>query len=134
MTADGRRWRRVDAEHWIHRLGMLQTAVALIGTAGAVLLIGWMTAAWRRDERWAWPAWVLISGSGTILAAARLVDGGLSWLGGAGVLVAALMLVLLMHPDARARWVTPHVVGGSSRTRWGDDTRAGAGGGGARDS
>ncbi|TFV86426.1 hypothetical protein [Blastococcus sp. CT_GayMR16] len=145
----GSRWRRVDAEHWVHRLGMLQTTllvllagwtvlsgfvvglVAAVVPAALAALAGWMTAAWRRDEPWSWPAWVCASGAGAVLSATQLVVGGPTWASCSGLALAVLTLVLLAHPDSRARWLSPSP---PAVTRSGDDTRADAGEGRGRGS
>jgi hypothetical protein len=120
------RWRRFDAEHWVHQLGMLQTTVLTLATlwaatagflAGALWvavipgaaasLTGWLTAAWRRDERWSWPAWSVLSGVGAVVTAGPLAGGQLSWAAAGGFVVNAPMLVLLFHPDSRARFAGP---------------------------
>lgn len=145
----GSRWRRFDAEHWIYRLGMLQTTLLALVTAWVVMaavlagvlghavfavvpglfasLVGWLTAAWGRDERWSWAAWAWVSGVGGVFSAATLASGrpgGGTW---AGLVLATLTLVLLFHPDSRARWLARPAAGAQLVTRSGD-TRADAGG------
>jgi hypothetical protein len=75
---------------------------ALIPGAGATLL-GWMTSAWRRDEPWSWVAWAVVCGLGLLGCLAHVGGSAWSWGDGVTLGVGALTLVLLLHPDSRAR-------------------------------
>jgi hypothetical protein len=118
----GSRWRRVDAEHWVHRLLQTQTflltlwtmwtfvvglasgfVVATLIPASIVALSGWLTSAWRRERAWAW--WVA-----TVLVCVSCVRTGLALIGGATswqtpvlLVFDGLLLLFLLHPDSRAR-------------------------------
>ena len=121
------RWRRVDAEHWVHAWGKVVTAVLGLVTAVATLtglgaglfgavfgavfwgsitgLAGWLTAAWGDERPWAW--WVWTAGTVAVLLTglAALVDG--SWLAVPVGLGGGGLLLLLIHPDSRARIDAP---------------------------
>ena len=121
----GRRWRRLDAEHWVWVLGALETTILALITAWVLLaglmygflgaifaatipgaltaLVGWMTAAWRREERWSWVAWAVVSGTQIPYSLSLLFDPGGDWGDVAVLVAAALTVVLLVHPDSRAR-------------------------------
>lgn len=121
----GRRWQRLDAEHWVWVLGTLQTSILGLVTAAFLLggvvggfltailvaaipgaltaLVGWMTAAWRRDEPWSWLAWAALSGSTVLSSLTDVIDPGLERGDVVALAVSALTVVLLMHPDSRAR-------------------------------
>ena len=116
----GTRWRRLDAEHWVHVAGMVATALLALWTTWALFggwlagvpfvavlpaalasLTGWLTSAWRRERRWAWWVWTV----GSTAAFATALNGVVS---GRGLAVAPLLavgvlLLLLFHPDSRAR-------------------------------
>jgi hypothetical protein len=116
------RWERLDAEHWIWVLGLLQTTalslltlwVAYLGVlAGLVLAAvfpalltgasGAWTSAWRRDKAWAWWVGAIGCALGLVIAPTRWVAHGASWPSVAGAVLNAVLLVLLAHPDSRAR-------------------------------
>jgi hypothetical protein len=118
---DARRaWRRLDAEHWVHVWGMVATTLLGLGTLWALFggwlagvplvavlpaalsaLSGWLTSAWRRERPWSW--WVWTVGSAVVFLASLngLAQGRL--LGGVLVVASGVLLVLLAHPDSRAR-------------------------------
>jgi hypothetical protein len=118
---DARRsWRRLDAEHWVHVSGMALTTLLVIGTAWALLggvlvgaavlavlpaglaaLAGWLTSAWRQERPWAWWAWTIGSAAGTVTALDAVVAGRTAAL--APLLAGGVLLLLLFHPDCRAR-------------------------------
>jgi hypothetical protein len=128
MSARGR-WRRVDAEHWVHVLGMVLTTVLVLWTCAALLgammagfvwlallpagitaLVGKMTSAWRLDRPWSWWAWTVL---GVLLALGGLgglLAGDNPWIQGAWLTFGCLLLVLLSHPDSRARIDAPAAV------------------------
>ena len=114
------RWRRFDAEHWIHVYGMVLTTVLTSWTAWIVLgglfggfvlaalipgafasLVGWMTSAWRREQPWSWWAWTVLATLSFIYALPALADPGLLAL--APLVISGVLLLMLAHPDSRAR-------------------------------
>jgi hypothetical protein len=121
--AQGRR--RLDAEHYVGVLGILATSalglvtawtllagvvlgllpgVVMAAVPGAVTaLVGWLTAAWRRDEPWSWVAWTVLSLLGILGGLAGVAGSGPSWGDVVTLGVGALSLILLLHPDSRAR-------------------------------
>ena len=116
----GTRWRRLDAEHWVHVWGMVVTTVlwlwtmwcALVGLATGFLLVavlpaavavlaGWLTSAWRRERAWAWWVWTVLT---TIAFLSGLTGLGDPWpVTVPWLLVTGTLLALLAHPDSRAR-------------------------------
>jgi hypothetical protein len=114
------RWRRLDAEHWIHVFGIVGTTVLVLWTVWAVpagiaagpvvvavfpaaiaALAGWLTSAWRRERPWSWWVWTALATVGLLsglsaLAQLRLV--AIPW-----CVVSGGLLLLLVHPDSRAR-------------------------------
>jgi hypothetical protein len=114
------RWQRLDAEHWIHVVGMVGTTALVlwtlwvavlgfaVGLAAAALVpaalaavAGWLTSAWRRERPWSWWAWTVPTALAFLSGAAGLADPGpmtLAWL-----VVSGGLLLLLAHPDSRAR-------------------------------
>jgi hypothetical protein len=116
----------------VHVLLMLQTALlvplAALGTlltgsllAGLLLgalasLSGWLTSAWRRELPWSW--WVLttLTGGDALLGLADLVTAGPSWPAVLQLAFEVLFLVLLCHPDSRARTDPRSAVGAGSRS------------------
>jgi hypothetical protein len=137
---DGRsRWQRFDAEHWVHVAGIVLTTVlvlwtlwvALVGLIAGLLLsalvpgaiaalAGWLTSAWRRELPWSWWVWTVLA---TLTVLVGLADPGpatLAWLVAGGGL-----LILLVHPDSRARVQAPAPSRprgvGRRRTRLDDD-------------
>ncbi|WP_324274679.1 hypothetical protein [Blastococcus brunescens] len=121
----------MDAEHWVHVWGRAATAVlgtvtvvATLAGLGAGLLgavigavfwgsltavAGWLTSAWRDERPWAW--WVWTSGTVTVVLTglSAVVDG--SWFAVPWVLVSGVLLLLLVHPDSRARIGVPEPQG-----------------------
>jgi hypothetical protein len=114
------RWRRVDAEHWVHVAGMVGTTLLSAWTAwvlfaglaaglawaalipgAAAALMGALTSAWRRERPWSWWAWTALAAV-AFLAGLPGVTGlrplTLAWLACTGGLLA-----LLSHPDSRER-------------------------------
>jgi hypothetical protein len=79
---------------------------ALIPGACAAL-VAWMTAARRREERWSWLAWTICSGLGAMTSIGRLTAAGSTWASGVGLALSGTMLILLFHPDSRARFGPP---------------------------
>jgi hypothetical protein len=82
--------------------------VALFPGALAALA-GWLTSAWRRERAWSWWAWTVLATLGVLAGLAGLADvrpGGLVWLIAHGGL-----LLLLCHPDSRARTRVPPTSG-----------------------
>jgi len=119
-------WRRLDAEHWVHVWGVVATTLLVIGSLVAVIagfavstpvmavfpvalaaLSGWLTSAWRRERPWAWWVWTI----GSAVGFATALDGLASGRGVAAASLAAsgILLVLLFHPDSRARVERPSV-------------------------
>ena len=118
------RWRRLDAEHWVHVWGIAVTTllalwtvwVVVVGLAGGLLLVavlpasmtalaGWLTSAWRLERPWAWWAWTVGTAVLFLSGLAGLADPGpitVAWL-----VVTGGLLLLLAHPDCRARIGTP---------------------------
>jgi hypothetical protein len=116
------RWRRADAEHWVHVLGMLLSAAAGIWTfvavilaamahavwlallpAGVTALVGTMTTAWRTERPWSWWAWAVLGAIVVLGGVGGLLTGGNPWIHGAWLAFGSLLLVFLAHPDSRAR-------------------------------
>ena len=117
------RWRRVPAEHWILMWGRTVTSLLAIvglvaamaasaGGLGAMLVVatfwglvtslaGWLTAAWRDGTPWSWWVWTV----GTTVLFVAGVSGLVvpSWLTVPWLLVTGGLLLLLAHPDSRAR-------------------------------
>ena len=116
------RWQRLDAQHWVHRLLGVQTFLLVLVTMWAlamglahgflwlavlpavfVALSGWLTAAWRRERRWAWWVATILTGmrfSGGLLA---LLGGDVSWVGLLLLVFDGVLLAFLFHPDSFAR-------------------------------
>jgi hypothetical protein len=64
-------------------------------------LSGWLTSAWARERPWSWWAWTVLVTLAFLSALAGLPGlrpATLAWVGVSGVL-----LLLLAHPDSRAR-------------------------------
>ena len=116
------RWTRLDAQKWVHRIGMLQTGLLILMTCGtafvglvhglmwvAVLpgalatLSGWMTSAWREERPWSWWAWSSVSGFGVLTGLSALLESGPSWRLVLGLVFDGVLLALLAHPQSRAR-------------------------------
>jgi hypothetical protein len=115
------RWHRLEAARWVHRLLMLEVVVLVLVTAvdaiggllvGAPLmwlfpgaltaLAAWVTSAWGEERRWSW--WVVMAL--TVLGAASsllTLASGFSWWRAAVVVLDAVFVVLLVHPDSSAR-------------------------------
>lgn len=121
------RWHRLDASAWVYRLLMLWVAVLGVWTAvtcigglpfGAPLLwlipaaltalAGWLAHAWGEERRWTW--WVVLT---LVLpdAGGYLLDvtTGPSFWRVARLLLDAVLLILLAHPDSTARLRRPAV-------------------------
>lgn len=117
-------WADLDAPRWVYRLGVLQTAILCLCTAGltpvalplgalalAVLavpgaitgLFAWSTSAWRRGRRWAWWMWAVVSGLDVVTGLVQLGAGGSSWSAWYPLAVGAGTMVLLSHPENRYR-------------------------------
>ncbi len=118
----GARWRRLDAEHWVWLLCLVHTTLMalflLVVTVRALrlgmpppylLLVGlplagaaWLTSAWRQERPWSW--WVLttFAGLALVLAAGDLTVAPSWWTSGRSAFY-GLLLLLLAHPDSRAR-------------------------------
>jgi hypothetical protein len=114
------RWRRLDAEHWVHVLGMVLTTVLTLWTAAAVLaglavglvvaavvpaaiasLVGGLTSAWRRERPWAWWGWTVLATVVLLGALPAVLD--MRAVGLPALVVSGVLLLLLVHPDSRAR-------------------------------
>jgi hypothetical protein len=123
-----RRWRRVDAEHWVHVWGMVVTAALALATMWALVggwlagvpfvavlpaalasLAGWLTSAWRRERPWAWWVWTTGAAAAAVTALNTLIAG--RPVAVAALIATGILLLLLFHPDSRARIETsPSVV------------------------
>jgi hypothetical protein len=118
------RWRRLDAEHWVHVAGMVLTTVlvlctfwtALAGLVGGLLVValfpgalaalaGWLTSAWRRERPWSWWVWTVLATLSFLSDLAALADPRPVRL--AGLVVSGGLLLLLAHPDSRTRIQPP---------------------------
>ncbi len=64
---------------------------------------GWLSSAWRRERPWAW--WVLTPLSGLLLLVGvdDLLTVGPSWFRSPRLVFYGVLLLLLAHPDSRAR-------------------------------
>jgi MFS family permease len=136
------RWRRVDAGHWVHVLAGLQTTLLGLATVwvtfgglalglawlglvpGALAaLSGWLTWAWRRNRPWSWYAWTVLAALGVLSALGGVLTDGPGWGDAARLGFSGILLVLLCHPDSRARLDPPppeapmHMVPPSQRYR-----------------
>lgn len=114
------RWQRLEAATWVHRLLVLQVVVLVLLTAvtaigglavGAPLMwllpaalaavAGWLAGAWDEGRRWSWWAVMALTALSTgseLLDLASRLSWRVAWL-----LVDAVVLVLLAHPDSTAR-------------------------------
>ncbi|TFV92279.1 hypothetical protein E4P40_03530 [Blastococcus sp. CT_GayMR20] len=114
-------WQRLDAQRWVHLYGMWQTTLltvwagfSLLGAwlagvlwfvvfpAAITALSGWVTAEWGRGRPWTWYALTVQAGVG-ILLALGLVASGSVVKGSVGLVLVGGLLLLLWHPDCRAR-------------------------------
>jgi hypothetical protein len=116
------RWNRVDAERWAHWLLATQTFVLVLFTLwtllsgwlhGLVLLAAvpailmglsaWLTAAWRKEEQWAWYVATILCGMRVVGNLTGVLAGTASWSTFALVVFDGLLLTFLCHPDSFAR-------------------------------
>ena len=119
-------WRRFDASRWVHRFLVLQ-AVALAWTTASALYLGlysgrfalavaaallpgvatalcaWFAAAWSRERAWTWWAVFVFQIAGLLALASSVASGGLAAGEVGRLLLEAGGLVLVLHPDSRAR-------------------------------
>ena len=129
------RWRRLDAEHWVHVWGMAATTLLVLATVGALFvgwlagvwyvavlpaalasLSGWLTSAWRLERPWSWWAWTVGSAAVFMASLNGLAQGQL--LGAVLFVVSSALLVLLTHPDSRARIESPAATAPEAPVRW----------------
>lgn len=114
------RWRRLDAHAWVHRICILYTVVTALITvavlvAGFVLGAPWLVLiplglafffgrlaqAWGEERRWSWVVLVALSGPGAASGLLSLAVGSRSLLTILYLMIDAVLLVLLVHPDSR---------------------------------
>src|SRR3954454_2989270 len=98
------RWRRLDAEHWVHVAGVVLTTVLVLCTFWTALA-GWLTSAWRREQPWSWWEWTVLATLSFLSELAALADPRPVRL--AGLVVSGGLLLLLAHPDSRTRIQPP---------------------------
>ncbi len=111
----GTGWRRLDAEYWVHMWGMVATTTLVLWALAAVLggpvlallpaalagLAGWLTSAWRQARPWAWWVWTIGGAAAFATALDALVSGRA--VAAAPLVATGVLLLLLFHPDSRAR-------------------------------
>jgi hypothetical protein len=119
---EGSFWQRLDAPRWVHNLAASATTLLCVLTGLALLagvrygvpqmavlpgalaaLSGWMTSAWRRGRPWSWWVWAVGAGIGVASALGALLSSGPSWSSVLGLGLNGALLLLLGHPDSRAR-------------------------------
>jgi hypothetical protein len=79
--------------------------VAAVVPAAIASLVGWLTSAWRRERSWAWWGWTVLATVVFLCALPAVAD--MRAFGPPALVVSGVLLLLLVHPDSRARIASP---------------------------